>query len=181
MIVGTFERSARLALIRTADKVGAPLLVLRAVEDANQRQKQRAFDKLRAALGGSVAGCRIAVWGLAFKPGTDDMREAPSLTLIDALLAEGAAVCAHDPAAMSEARRRLGGGIDYAETNYDALTDADALVVMTDWNEYRNPDFARILDALRRDVVIDTRNLYDPLKMKTLGFTYASVGREVQG
>jgi UDPglucose 6-dehydrogenase len=106
------------------------------------------------------------------------MRESPSLALIDELLAGGATVCAHDPAALHEARRRLDGAVDYAETNYDALTGADALVVMTDWNEYRHPDFVRIKAALRRPVVIDARNLYDPDKMRTLGFTYASVGRE---
>jgi UDPglucose 6-dehydrogenase len=166
------------ALIRTADAVGAPLSVLRAVEDANDLQKRRTFAKLSAALDGTVRGARVAVWGLAFKPQTDDMRESPSLTLIDELLAGGATVCAHDPAALHEARRRLDGAVDYAETNYDALTGADALVVMTDWNEYRHPDFVRIKAALRRPVVIDARNLYDPDKMRTLGFTYASVGRE---
>jgi UDPglucose 6-dehydrogenase len=168
------------ALIRTADDVGAPLAVLRAVEDANEAQKHRPFAKLSAALGGSVEGCRVALWGLAFKPQTDDMREAPALTLIEQLRAGGATVCAHDPAAMHEARRRLDGRVDYAETNYDALTGADALVVMTDWNEYRHPDFERILRALRRKVVVDARNLYDPEKMKSLGFTYLSIGRERQ-
>jgi UDPglucose 6-dehydrogenase len=166
------------ALIRTADEVGAPLSVLRAVEDANDVQKRRTFAKLTAALDGGVRGARVAVWGLAFKPQTDDMRESPSLTLIDELIARGATVCAHDPAAMHEARRRLDGTVDYAETNYDALTGADALVVMTDWNEYRHPDFNRIKAALRRPVVIDARNLYNPDKMRALGFTYASVGRE---
>ena len=165
------------ALIRTAAEVGAPLSVLEAVEDANDAQKHRAFAKLEAALGGSVAGCRVAVWGLAFKPQTDDMREAPSLTLIDALLRAGASVCAHDPAAIHEARRRLDDRIAYAETNYDALAGADALVVMTDWNEYRHPDFPRIRAALARKVVVDARNLYDPAKMRELGFTYASIGR----
>ena len=165
------------ALIRTAGAVGAPLSVLEAVEEANDAQKHRAFAKLEAALGGSVAGCRVAVWGLAFKPQTDDMREAPSLTLIDALLRAGAAVCAHDPAAVHEARRRLGDRVEYAETNYEALAGADALVVMTDWNEYRHPDFARMLEALGRKVVVDARNLYDPAKMRELGFTYASIGR----
>ena len=165
------------ALIRTAAAVGAPLSVLEAVEDANDAQKHVPFAKLEAALGGAVAGRRVAVWGLAFKPQTDDMREAPALTLIDALLAAGASVCAHDPAALHEARRRLGDRVSYAESNYDALTGADALVVMTDWNEYRHPDFTRISSALARKVVVDARNLYDPVKMRELGFTYASIGR----
>ena len=165
------------ALIRTAADVGAPLSVLEAVEHANDAQKQRAFAKLQDALGGSVAGCRVAVWGLAFKPQTDDMRESPALTLIDELLRAGASVCAHDPAAVHEARRRLGDRVAYSETNYDALVGADALVVMTDWNEYRHPDFPRILASLARRVVVDARNLYDPAKMRELGFTYASIGR----
>jgi UDPglucose 6-dehydrogenase len=166
------------ALIRTAGDVGAPLSVLQAVEDANDRQKRLTFTKLRDALDGSLEGCRVAVWGLAFKPQTDDMREAPALTLIEELLAAGASVCAHDPAALHEARRRLDGQVEYAETNYAALEGADALVVMTDWNEYRHPDFVRIKGALGRGVVIDARNLYDPVKMRSLGFVYRSIGRE---
>ena len=166
------------ALIRTAADVGSPLAVLSAVEEANERQKHRPFAKLRDALGGSVRGARVAVWGLAFKPQTDDMREAPALTLIDELLADGATVCAHDPAAIHEARRRLGDRVGYAASNYEALDGATALVVMTDWNEYRHPDFARIKAALSRPVVVDARNLYDPAKMQALGFTYRSIGRE---
>jgi UDPglucose 6-dehydrogenase len=165
------------ALIRTATGVGVPLAVLTSVEEANERQKHLLFEKLLAALGGSVTGTRIAVWGLAFKPQTDDMREAPSLTLIEALLAAGATVQAHDPVAEHEARRRLGDTVTYAATNYDALVDADALVVVTDWNEYRHPDFARIKQSLRRPVLIDGRNLYDPAQMRDHGFTYDSIGR----
>ena len=166
------------ALIRTADEVGAPLAVLCAVEDANELQKHRPFLKLSEALGGSLAGRRIAVWGLAFKPQTDDMREAPALALIEELLTAGATVCAHDPAALHEARRRLDDRVGYADTNYEALEGADALVVMTDWNEYRHPDFARIKAALSRPVIVDARNLYDTAKMHALGFTYRSIGRE---
>jgi UDPglucose 6-dehydrogenase len=165
------------ALRRTSDDVGAPMLVLKAVEEANDRQKHRLFEKLRAVLGPSIDGARIAVWGLAFKAQTDDMRESPALTLIEELLDAGAEVVAHDPAAMQEARRRLGTRIAYAPTNYEALAGADALVVVTDWNEYRFPDFARIKSVLRQPVVIDGRNLYDPAKMKLLGFTYRSLGR----
>jgi UDPglucose 6-dehydrogenase len=140
-------------------------------------RKKRLFEKLLTALGGNVAGLHVAVWGLAFKPNTDDMREAPSLTLIDSLLGAGATVTVHDPAAMEEAKRKLGDAVRYAESNYDALAGADALVVVTDWNEYRHPDFTRIKSALRRAVVIDGRNLYNPVKMKSLGFEYDSIGR----
>jgi len=165
------------ALARTATEHGSPLAVLDAVECANERQKKRLFEKLSTSLGGYVAGSHVAVWGLAFKPNTDDMREAPSLTLVAQLLAAGATVTAHDPAAMEETKRKLGDSIRYAESNYEALVGADALVVVTDWNEYRHPDFARIKNTLRRPIVIDGRNLYNPAKMKSLGFVYDSIGR----
>ncbi|PHX97643.1 MAG: UDP-glucose 6-dehydrogenase [Gemmatimonadetes bacterium] len=164
------------ALLKTSEAMGAPMQVLRGVENANDRQKSRLFEKLRDALG-EVEGTRIAVWGLAFKAQTDDMRESPALTLIDALLQAKATVTAHDPAAMDEAERRLGSRIGYAKTNYESLDGADALVVVTDWNEYRFPDFARIKAALKRPVVIDGRNLYDQAKMAQLGFIYRSIGR----
>jgi len=165
------------ALVRTAAEMGMELKVLTSVEEVNHGQKLRLSEKLRDAIGDDLNGMRIAVWGLAFKPQTDDMRDAPSLTLIEDLLEAGATVCAHDPAAMDEAKHKLGGRITYAETNYDALQGADALVVVTDWNEYRHPDFARVKSALRRPVLIDGRNLYDPAKMADLGFTYHSIGR----
>ncbi len=164
------------ALVRTAGEFGVELGVLDAVEHANGRQKKRLFQKLQAALG-DVKGTHIAIWGLAFKPNTDDMREAPALDLIEALVGNGATVTAHDPAAMEEARRRIGNAINYAPTNYEALTNADALVIVTDWNEYRHPDFARIKATLRRPVIVDGRNLYSTAKMKSLGFTYCSIGR----
>jgi len=166
------------ALVRTAADMGMELKVLGSVEEVNYDQKLRLGEKLRDAIGDDLTGMRIAVWGLAFKPQTDDMRDAPSLTLIDDLLQAGASVCAHDPAAMNEARHKLGDRVSYAETNYDALTDADALVVVTDWNEYRHPDFERVKSTLKRAVVIDGRNLYDPEKMAELGFTYHSMGRK---
>ncbi len=165
------------ALLRTAHSVNAPLAVLEAVEEANARQKTVLGAKLAAALG-LLKGKRIAIWGLAFKANTDDMRESPSLVLIEQVLQAGGTVCAHDPAALHEAKRRLGDAIDYAANGYDALTGADALVVVTDWNEYRFPDFARIKAALKAPVLIDGRNLYDPVKMAKLGFTYRSIGRE---
>jgi len=165
------------ALVRTAKEVGSDLGVLEAVERANERQKRRLFEKLERALHGQVQGAQIALWGLAFKPNTDDMREAPALTLICALLGAGATVTVHDPAAMAEAKHRLGDSVSYADTNYDALAGADALVVVTEWNEYRHPDFSRIKSALRSPIVIDARNLYSPSKMRQLGFVYDSIGR----
>jgi UDPglucose 6-dehydrogenase len=165
------------ALLRTSEDRGAQMSVLHAVEEANDRQKHVLFAKLKQALGDSLHGSRIAVWGLAFKPQTDDMRESAALTLIDELLQAGATVVAHDPVAMHEAKRRLGDKVIYAASNYDALDGAAALVVVTDWNEYRHPDFARIKSALSKPIVIDGRNLYDPNKMKNLGFTYRSIGR----
>lgn len=165
------------ALISMAAGCGVKLDVLAGVETANERQKTILAGKVKAALGGNLKGRRIAVWGLAFKAGTDDMREAPALTLIDALLRDGASICAHDPAALEHARGLLGNRIDYAETNYEALTGADALVVVTDWNEYRHPDFERVKRTLKQPVIVDGRNLYDVEKMRELGVRYHSIGR----
>jgi UDPglucose 6-dehydrogenase len=165
------------ALVRTARDSGACLRVLEAVETVNDDQKHRLFQKLQQALGSELRGSKVAVWGLAFKPNTDDMREAPALTLIEDLLNAGAEVAAHDPVSMPEAKRRLGDRVTFAETNYDALTGADALAIVTDWNEYRHPDFGRIKSTLRRPVIVDGRNLYATAKMAELGFKYHSIGR----
>jgi UDPglucose 6-dehydrogenase len=165
------------ALIRTGRDCASALGVLEAVESANARQKARLFEKLSTALGTDLPRSHVALWGLSFKPNTDDMREAPSLSFIEAVLAAGATITAHDPVAMNEARRRIGERITYASSNYDALSQADALVVVTDWNEYRHPDFQRIKAALRRPVIVDGRNLYDPAKLRAIGFTYYSIGR----
>ncbi len=165
------------ALLRTSEERGAPMSVLRAVEEANERQKHRLFEKLSAVLGAKVKGARVAVWGLAFKANTDDMRESPALTLIAELLAAGATVVAHDPAAAHEAERRLGKTVTFAKSSYDAAQGADALCIVTDWNEYRFPDFAKLRTLLTQPVIIDGRNLYDPAKMESLGFTYRSIGR----
>ncbi|HET7586013.1 MAG TPA: UDP-glucose/GDP-mannose dehydrogenase family protein [Gemmatimonadaceae bacterium] len=169
------------ALLRTASEHGAPISVLEAVDEANERQKRRLFEKLHTLLGDDLSRARVAVWGLAFKPQTDDMREAPSLTLLELLLQAGASVIAHDPVAMTEARRRLGERVEYATTNYEAVNGADALVVVTDWNEYRHPDFTRIKTLLRRPIVVDGRNLYSPERMASLGFIYDSIGRRANG
>lgn len=164
------------ALVRTAHEAGVPIDILEAVEAANDRQKQLLASKLRAHLG-DLRGRAVAVWGLAFKAGTDDVRESPALVLIRELLAAGAEVRAHDPAARDTARRELGDRVVYAEHAYDALTGADALVIVTEWLEYRNPDFERIRHAMRRPIIVDGRNLYDPARLAGLGFTYDSIGR----
>jgi UDPglucose 6-dehydrogenase len=169
------------ALVKTARDQASCLRILEAVEAVNDEQKHRMFEKLRQALGDDLTGARVAVWGLAFKPNTDDMRDAPSLALIDKLLDAGATVAAHDPVAMDEGKRRLGDRVHFAASSYDALTDADALAVVTDWNEYRHPDFARIKRTLRRPIIVDGRNLYALHRMAELGFTYHSIGRQVIG
>jgi UDPglucose 6-dehydrogenase len=170
-----FPKDVR-ALARTGAEYGLPMQVLDAVERVNDRQKHRVAEKLAEALGG-LAGTRIALWGLAFKPRTDDMREAPSLTVISDLLAAGATVTVHDPVALPEARRRLGDTVDYAESEYEALDGADALAIITDWHEYRHPDLAQVKAKLRRPIVVDSRNLYSLSQVNGTGITYYSIGR----
>jgi UDPglucose 6-dehydrogenase len=166
------------ALIRTATDAGVPIDILQSVEEANDRQKRLLAAKLRSHLG-ELRGKQIAVWGLAFKAGTDDVRESPALVLITELLAAGAEVRAHDPAARDTARRELGDRVRYVEHAYEALDGADALAVVTEWLEYRNPDFPRIKTLLRQPLIVDGRNLYDPARLAAQGFTYDSVGRAV--
>jgi len=165
------------ALISTIHENGVDASILEAVERTNDDQKRLLLDRVVARFGEDLRGRSFAVWGLAFKPNTDDMREAPSLVTIEGLLARGARVVAHDPAAMDEARRHLGARITYAATNYETLTGADALVIHTEWQPYRNPDFARIKSALKEPVIFDGRNLWDPEDMAEHGFEYACVGR----
>jgi UDPglucose 6-dehydrogenase len=165
------------ALVRTGTEYGVSLDVLEAVEAVNRRQKQRVLAKLTRALGGGVGGRRIAVWGLAFKAETDDVRESPALDLVRGLMAGGATVVAHDPQAMASTRRVIGDGITYAADPYDALRDADALAIMTEWLAFRNPDFDLMKARLRQPVVVDGRNLYHPDRMRRLGFRYFGIGR----
>ena len=165
------------ALSRTMSDLGVDASILQAVEGVNERQKRVLLDRLVARLGADLSGRTVAVWGLSFKPNTDDMREAPSLVTIEGLLERGARVVAHDPVAMEEARRHLGDRISYAHSNYDALTGADALVVHTEWQPYRRPDFARMKAALKAPLVFDGRNLWDPADMAALGFEYHCIGR----
>ena len=164
------------AMIRFASDGGYQFRILQSVEDVNRFQKTRLFAKLKKQLR-SVKGKTIAVWGLSFKPKTDDMREAPSIPLIESLLAAGAKVQAYDPEAFPVARGIFGSRITYASTNYDALKDADALVIVTEWNEFRRPDFARMRTLMRAPVIVDGRNLFTPEQMKQSGFAYHSIGR----
>ena len=137
------------------------------------------FEKLARRLGDGLRGATVAVWGLAFKAETDDVRESPALVLVEQLLAAGARVRVHDPAALASARRHLGDRVTYAKSVYDAVDGAAALAIVTEWLEYRNPDFDRIKQALTRPVIVDGRNLYDPKRMARLGFIYESIGRPV--
>jgi UDPglucose 6-dehydrogenase len=165
------------ALARTMKTLGVDGSILQAVEDLNAGQKRTLFERLMERIGADLQGRRIAVWGLAFKPNTDDMREAPSIVTIDGLLEEGARVSAHDPVAMEEARRHFGDRIEYAPTNYDALDGAEALVIHTEWLPYRNPDFPRMKAAMANPLILDGRNLYDPAEVAKHGFEYHSIGR----
>jgi len=167
------------ALIRTASESGRDLKVLQAVEDANDAQKQVLVDKIVKRFGDDLAGKRFAVWGLAFKPNTDDMREASARVLIGELLSRGASVTAYDPVAMNEARRVFGDEprIAYAENPDEALVGADALAIVTEWKEFRSPDFARIASTLKTPVIFDGRNLYEPRIVREAGIDYQPIGR----
>lgn len=174
------------ALIRTAEECNYDFLLLKAVEEVNENQKQVLAAKVAKLLGSSdteqpLTGRTIACWGLSFKPRTDDMREAPALTIVESLLAMGATVRAHDPEALKEARKYFGDRIAYSTNQYEILSGADALVIITDWSEYRNPDFDRIKAELREPLVVDGRNLYKPDRMKAAGFSYVPLGRNGTG
>jgi UDPglucose 6-dehydrogenase len=164
-----------LALVKTAQDAGAPMRLIETTVDINDRRKLRMADKVIAAMGGSVAGKKIAVLGLSFKPNTDDMRDAPSLAIIPALQAAGAEIMAHDPVAMEQARQVLNVG--YAATPYEAAAGADSIVLITEWDVYRALDMKRLKAAMRGDVMADLRNVYRPEQMRALGFRYVSVGR----
>ena len=165
------------ALIKTAEMHGYEMRVLRAVEAVNEHQKEVLFDKLCALWGGALQGKVIALWGLSFKPETDDMREAPSLILIDKLLKAGCKVRVYDPVAMDECRRRMGEVVYYAKDLYDATLDADALMLLTEWKEFRLPSWAVIRKSMRNPLVLDGRNIYDPNEMEEQGFTYHCIGK----
>jgi UDPglucose 6-dehydrogenase len=165
------------ALITMADTHEVPSDVLRAVDQINTAQKRLLFDKLLRHFDGQLRGRCIAVWGLSFKPRTDDMREAPSVTVIEALLGAGAQVQAHDPVALGAARRLFGDRVQYFDVSYDALRGADAVLIVTEWPEFKQPDFPRMKELMRAPVIFDGRNLYELAAMRALGFTYCAVGR----
>jgi UDPglucose 6-dehydrogenase len=164
------------AMLKSAADEGYDFKILHAVEAVNELQKSRLVEKMQEHFG-DLAGKVVALWGLAFKPRTDDMREAPAITIVEKLLAAGASVRAYDPEAMHTARRLFGDRIEYCEHSYDALKGADALVVVTEWNEFREPDFKKIKQLLKSPVVFDGRNIYSPETLRGLGFQYFSIGR----
>jgi UDPglucose 6-dehydrogenase len=153
------------------------MALLKAVEAVNERQKSLLVEKVKRHFGANLSGVTFAVWGLAFKPRTDDMRDAPAIPVIESLLAAGARVQAFDPEAMEEARKIFGDRIQYTHRNYDALHGAAALLILTEWNEFRRPDFERIRNLLAKPIIFDGRNIYDPVDLRKLGFTYYSIGR----
>ena len=165
------------ALIETGNQNNSPMDLLRAVEAVNGKQKNYLLSLIKQVCGDKISGSRFGVWGLSFKPQTDDMREAPSRVIIDGLLQMGAQVIANDPAAMKEAKRIWGDKIEYQEYYYDVLDGADALLILTEWNDYRHPDFDRIKSLLKQPLIFDGRNIFDPQNMSKAGFHYYSIGR----
>ena len=164
------------ALGRTAKEHGYTMQVIEAVEAVNERQKMIVYDKLRALIG-DVQGKTIALWGLAFKPETDDMREAPALVVIDRLLCEGAKIKVFDPIAMEECQRRIGDVVVYAKDMYDAVVDADALILLTEWKQFRMPSWAVMRKAMKSPVLVDGRNIYDKAEVLAEGFRYSAIGK----
>ncbi len=166
------------ALVKSAEKAGYQMKVLQAVEQVNDAQKHKVFEKLSNLLGGYLEGKQIAIWGLAFKPDTDDMREATSLVTIDLLLEAGCSVKVYDPVAMDECRRRIGDVVEYGSDIYDTTLNADALLLLTEWKQFRLPNWEVISRSMRGSLVVDGRNIYDPEDMAQAGFTYSSIGRK---
>lgn len=164
------------ALIKTADKIGYSMNVLKAVEEVNDNQKKILFNKLMKHFNGDIKNKRIALWGLSFKPETDDMREAPSLVIIDEILKEGGIVKAYDPIAIDESKRRIGDKIEYASDIYDATLDADALIVVTEWKEFRLPNWSVLKKTMNTPVVLDGRNIYDKTVLESSDFVYYGIG-----
>lgn len=164
------------ALVNTGTKYGSELHLCSATDQVNNRQREHFWKKIENYFNGQLDGKKIAVWGISFKPKTDDIREAPSLYVIEKLLSAGASVTVHDPVAMDNAKALLGDKLSYADSNYDACEGADALVIHTEWNEYRQPDFNKIKELMRGDVIFDGRNLYKPNSLKDIGIKYFGVG-----
>ncbi|MCI5056037.1 MAG: UDP-glucose/GDP-mannose dehydrogenase family protein [Flavobacteriales bacterium] len=166
------------ALIKSAEEVDYDFKILKAVTEINENQKTILLPKIKEYFNGDLKGKKFALWGLSFKPNTDDIREAPALYIIDQLVAEGAKVRAFDPEAMNNVRGQLNGSIDYALDQYDALTDADALIIATEWSVFRSPNFEKIGSMLKDKVIFDGRNLFDVDQMRSIGYKYYSIGRE---
>ncbi len=165
------------ALVKTATDYNYDFKILEAVESVNQRQRTLFADKVVGHFGNKIKGSEIAIWGLSFKPNTDDMREAPAITIVHQLLKHHAKVRVHDPVALGVAKKHFGSSVKYFENNYDALKGADALVVITEWNEFRRPDFDKMKTLMKQHVVFDGRNIYSPKIMREKGFTYFGIGR----
>jgi UDPglucose 6-dehydrogenase len=167
------------ALAQSAKENNYDFKILESVMDVNNTQKTLMVEKMRKFYKGNLKGKKIAIWGLAFKPETDDIREAPALYIIDELLKEGAEVSVFDPEAMDNIKRSKGNKIVFGDNQYDILTDADALMIVTEWSVFRTPDFGRMSSLLKQNVIFDGRNLYDLQKMIDLGYYYNSIGRKV--
>ena len=165
------------ALVQSAAEVDYSFNILKAVMDVNERQKTYLLPRIKEYFNNDLKNKKITVWGLAFKPNTDDTREAPALAMIDELLREGASISAFDPEAMPNVKKKLGDRITFMSTQYDAIKDCDALIIATEWNEFRTPDFERMLTLMKHKVIFDGRNVYEPGRMKDLGFHYESIGR----
>jgi len=167
------------ALIKTSEQRGHPLEILKSVELVNNRQKSVLYKKIMTHFDGNLKDKKIAIWGLSFKPNTDDMREAPSLVIINKLLSEGAEITAYDPVAAKECNRKIGNTINYAKDQYEALIDADALLIITEWSEFKLPNFKVMEKLMKEKLIFDGRNIYDLNEMKELAYTYYSIGREI--
>ncbi|MFY7900255.1 MAG: UDP binding domain-containing protein, partial [Chitinophagaceae bacterium] len=165
------------ALIKSAEEVGYNFQILKSVEEVNEAQKLHLIPKIKAYFNNDLQGKHFALWGLAFKPNTDDIREAPALYLIDALTAAGATVTAFDPEAMPNVKDVIGDKITYVETQYDALVNANALIIATEWAEFRTPDFEMMETRLKAKVIFDGRNLFDSKQIREQGYYYESIGR----
>lgn len=166
------------ALIQTGKENGIPMPLLNAVDEVNQNQKSVLIPKILKHFEGSIQDKTIAVWGLAFKPKTDDMREAPSITIIQELLQHGARIKVYDPVAIEQAKLIFGGSVQYTDKNYDCIEDADALVLVTEWDEFRRPDWEKMKQLMNSPVIFDGRNVFDPERIRSNGFTYYSIGRK---
>ena len=165
------------ALVQSSTEVDYSFKILEAVMEVNEKQKLHLMPKIKAYFNDDLKGKKIALWGLAFKPNTDDIREAPALVIINELLAAGAQVFTFDPEAMSNMKQVVGGKVTFVESQYDALKDADALVIATEWSEFRTPNFAKISSLLKNKAIFDGRNLFDLKQMEDLGYYYVSIGR----